>query len=260
MIANQSLNPYRSVLLPVCVPDRVSWSKKWLYRFSTAENVPAFTLPPYLEVLDAAEEWRFQLSTTFVESLLDLFFAHGVDWDVSLLNYTHVSANRLRLKSARQTVHLFGHTFAGESSVDPLDYDAVLGHSVDDDILQFDHDFAAALVADNDGEQRNDAPVGVPPPVHPPPIRPALPGAVSIVGQNIIRRRDGGVVGKWSAMVQWMPPSFSMKCYHPDHISCTLTSDCTQQCFDSLIDWVAAADDFIDATAHKLARPAGLRC
>ena len=134
-----------------------------------------------------------------------------------------------------------------------------------------DRDFAAALQELEEPGEPGEVPISGPPPpaapAGPPPgqvlpprrsrvVLPRLPPEAYQVRKGAIYLKDAArPIGRESAMLHWCPPSASMRCLHPDHRQCSLTADCTGDAVEALRNWVAHANDFPDAAAHRAAAP-----
>jgi hypothetical protein len=256
IVACQSLSPYRSILSILRAPDRAVIENTSVHE--TCQGTDDIQLPKELHVL-TAEKWEFCISTTLAVNLLDLAADKGVDeWDITVLNYVHRTPNVLLLRSGRATSRL--PLIGTAQPLDPLDYDAALGLFAEEELQQMDEELAAFFRLEAAACQPCEPQVSRPlAPVLPPEIPVPPAGSIERRGSDVYRVSDNKKIGKFTCMLQWDPISFSMKCLHDNHVSCSLTSDCNDDAFELLVRWVAAGADFPDATSHRAAKPHKLR-
>lgn len=172
------------------------------------------------------------------------------------------------------TEHLFGEDFVAPVTDDPLDFSDLADLLVDglegvgSDIFEFDDAMVGRVVRDSatgglgGGERVDLAIVAVALPSESPPIvMPPLFDASELEerGDEWYRVADNVLVGKVTYMVQWDPPSMSMKYRHKDHTKCYLTADVSDEGRDALKLWLQMANSCENAYDHKACRPSGLR-
>ena len=275
MLTCQSLLPKKSLFTLLTVPGRVDEEiEDCLYQKPMVDNkMPE--LPTSVLVIGDTKLWRFQISTGLACSALYFHKKYELNWDISILNYTHKSSNELLIKNARVTKNWFGMDVPITADCDdPIDLtefsdphseDARMDAEVVAEFAAMEEAMAASMTATSSDAAAGGAgaasgssgPPAPPPPVPPPAVVLPPTPPLEVKKNTFWIKGQAKPIGKLTLLVAWSPPSFSMKCYH--HVACSMTGDCNDVALELLKQWVAAGHLFLDSHSHKEAKPSGLR-
>ena len=264
LIAKQSLWPRRSIFSILAAPGRNA--RTWDAEIAPMRNVHYIDqdgmdcgLPPELHILEDGN-WDFVLSTSFCVHVLEQTKKHILKWSVATLDYTHKTQNILKVGSSHVLGMLVKSNLDAPSDLlaleDQDDVDGVgaaecefVDAEADAEAVAFDG-LVEELKEKSDEEEENESELDA---------GECQPKLLEARGNVLYELGNIIPLGRMSVVVQWFPPSHTMRCLHKDHINCTLTGDCTDDVLDKLKHWIAIAHHHKDSHSHKAAKPQGLR-